>query len=55
MKKLICLLLILVMMLSLVACTDNETPDGGTGELPEEELYPGLGGEGIELPMIPLQ
>ncbi len=54
MKKLICLLLILVMAFSFVSCGDNETPDG-PGELPEEEIYPGLGGEGIETPIIPVQ
>lgn len=54
MKKLICLLLMLVMAFSLVSCVDNETPGDSSG-LPEEEIYPGLGGDGIETPMIPVQ
>ncbi len=54
MKKLICLLLILIMALSFVACGGNETPDGPDDDLPQEEIYPGLGGEGIETPIIPV-
>ncbi len=69
MKKILCILLMLILVLSLVACGGNETPDkedetpsgdtgdtGGTGDnLPDEPIFPDWNpGEEVETPIIPI-
>lgn len=61
MKKIICILMMLILVLSLVACGGNDTPDGGDDkdeggiETPGKPVIPDWGdGEGIETPIIPL-
>lgn len=63
MKKLICLLLALIMVLSLVGCGGDETPDEpdntpGESQDPGNDNPPDWAGknesEGIETPIIPI-
>ena len=62
MKKILCILLMLILVFSFVACGDQQTPDegenenGGNGEtdLPNEPIYPDWDTDGTETPIIPL-